>query len=63
MSEELKPCPFCGSKRIAPEIFNDDDDVTVEYAISCLNCKAQSSYFTSFEDAINAWNTRAKENA
>lgn len=51
--EELKPCPFCGSKNI--EVFGKD-----EYWTRCTECGASGpeDYNATPEDAIRAWNQR-----
>lgn len=68
MSEELKPCPFCGAKSHKLEHqFGDECGY-----IRCRNCGAQSGrvYWTEAEresddysaseaEAIAAWNRRA----
>ena len=61
MSEELKPCPFCGN---IPE-YNDyvDDDFCISRII-CSNCGAQVVRASNtIEDIkpeiITAWNRRA----
>ena len=56
--EQLKPCPFCGSKARV-NIFGN------EYQISCDNCCCDVLpntwlYFTE-EEVIEAWNTRRGE--
>lgn len=49
MSNELKPCPFCGS--------NDFD--ICSNAIECTNCKASICCDAYDEDElIERWNTR-----
>ena len=52
MSNELKPCPFCGGKA---ELKNDLQDRVV-----CTDCRANGPYFLTSNDAIEAWNTRAE---
>lgn len=50
MSEELKPCPFCGC---------DDIRTHLEWSMICANCGAEGSLTDSRADAIAAWNRRA----
>lgn len=50
MSEELKPCPFCGAARTVgycPEM--NDEDYCIESIESC------------FRKAVEAWNRRAND--
>lgn len=54
MSEKLKPCPFCGSKRIE---ISSNGIVCVVY---CTNCKASTNLAERKEDAIYLWNKRAE---
>jgi len=54
MSEELKPCPFCGGDAEVNEI----DD---EYLSSCSECSANLGFFETEHDAITAWNTRVEK--
>lgn len=66
---ELKPCPFCGSKKIIIEAFGFGD-----YSAKCSNCGAQTarhrtnidinrwdivSFDERAKEAIKAWNRRA----
>ncbi|WP_124295810.1 Lar family restriction alleviation protein [Acetobacter pasteurianus] len=56
MSAELKPCPFCGKRRIyLAEGINS-------YAW-CRNCEACGPERATKEAATEAWNTRAGEKA
>ena len=55
MSEELKPCPFCGSKRIGIV-----SNIQKGYVVYCTNCKASTNVATRKEDAIYLWNKRAE---
>lgn len=65
MSEELKPCPFCGSRqRIHKEqgawVFNTSDhkrDCVMRKALSFLTPGVR---YMSKEEAIEAWTRRAK---
>jgi len=55
MSEKLKPCPFCGSKRI--EIASNIQKGNFVY---CTNCKASTNIAFRKEDAIYLWNKRTE---
>lgn len=48
MSDQLKPCPFCG----------DVDTLNRGDFIECSNCLAESPFMPD-GDVIEAWNTRA----
>lgn len=61
MTEELKPCPFCGSE--AGILKRKDINGTNVYAILCLdynnNCPMSSTkLFITKELAIEQWNRR-----
>lgn len=52
--EELKPCPFCGSKSVTVcELYPSS------YA-RCLACGAEGSLRSSYDEAAAAWNRRVK---
>ena len=66
MSEELKPCPFCGSKDIKFAVFDAKDGG----AIACMMCKIceacgptvdtrPTEGEAEYNDAISAWNRRS----
>ncbi|MBR2208098.1 MAG: Lar family restriction alleviation protein [Synergistaceae bacterium] len=62
MSEELKPCPFCGGEA---EVCADENE---EYFVSCTKCTALFGYCTDtwgeYETeaaAIEAWNRRVSK--
>jgi hypothetical protein len=64
-SEELKPCPFCGSK---PNILTGGELLPDWHYIGCQNeeCKARASVTDDngkFETATIVWNTRPGEEA
>ena len=74
MSENLKPCPFCGSKDIVTRLgYNDAYKNPIIVKIYCFNCGSQmrkyvSQYATSFQDAVdimdeikNQWNRRVED--
>ena len=54
MSDELKPCPFCGGEAFFHEI--------VEYGVKvvCKNCWNESKFYHDKIDAIEAWNKRTQ---
>jgi len=54
MSEDLKPCPFCGSKD--DMLINDED---YEVFVFCWSCEARGPNKSTKTDAIKAWNRRA----
>ena len=51
MSEELKPCPFCGGKAKLM--------ISVEDWVLCTICKASSDTTSDPKRAIEKWNKRA----
>ena len=52
--KELKKCPFCGGEVFIPMDFSEWSTVVV-----CKKCHANSGYYDTTEEAIEAWNTRA----
>jgi len=61
MIKELKPCPFCGGKA-ALEDYGLNGNFKI---VKCLECGARTTLFLKNlnlgEDAIEAWNRRAKD--
>lgn len=64
MSDELKPCPFCGGE---PEIYNPfhllgspRKAATYHGGVRCRDCGCESRPTTPPEKAIAAWNRRAQ---
>lgn len=57
MSEELKPCPFCGNKKCGTgEVLNK----YCEYErVSCGACGAEGPGAELKKEAYELWNTRA----
>ena len=60
MSEELKPCPFCGGEDIYLKEVDLDFAFSTYYHVRCLtcNCNLDSIQNTSKSKAIEAWNRR-----
>jgi Lar family restriction alleviation protein len=57
MSEELKPCPFCGSTNL-------EDDVGLDEArIVCADCDCFGPTLSNMSEAVIAWNTRQEKEA
>ena len=68
MTEELKPCPFCGAKAIhgshkkgSPGAWENDED----HWIFCASddCLAHVGMCETKDEAIAAWNRRAGDAA
>ena len=58
MTDELKPCPFCGGKA---EMLGEDDGM---YQVVCPNCAANiDNYDDEKEVAAKKWNKRKIEDA
>jgi Lar family restriction alleviation protein len=54
VSQELKPCPFCGG-----EAYTEEHLLEETVSVHCLSCQAQMPYVGLDEqEAIAAWNTR-----
>ena len=58
MTEELKPCPFCGGEaRIDVDI--DDRHENLDVMVYCEECGCQTpDGYESIEEAVSTWNTR-----
>lgn len=54
MTDDLKPCPFCGSQA---KIMHGPGDDWVE----CMGCHCMSEMHTMESRAIEKWNRRVKE--
>jgi hypothetical protein len=73
LSEELKPCPFCGGDAAllpndAPRLYRPSRNG--KYAVYCGNCELLFGYdvdyggqFGSRGEAVTAWNARKSETA
>jgi hypothetical protein len=63
---ELKRCPECGANTCLVEFPSALAYPDVEWSVRCTVCDGLDSrfgWFSTKEDAIKAWNTRAKEEA
>lgn len=52
MSDDLKPCPFCGGIKVLLV------DIAEVYSVRC-QCNAEGPYEFTPAEAIAAWNRRA----
>lgn len=57
MTDELKPCPFCGHDA---ELFVTTHKGTEHYNVSCSHCPAMTGSSILRHYVIDAWNTRYK---
>lgn len=62
MSEELKPCPFCGCEGVTDKVkISGQPHPGIGY-VGCPECKVFIDYVRGRSDlAIKAWNRRAYE--
>lgn len=58
MSEQLKPCPFCGSEKILQASSGYDT-----YYYMCDGCGAEGPAWNSIRGARGAWNVRTTPRA
>lgn len=59
MTDEPKPCPFCGGEaKVAKE--GSWTDQSLFYSVFCTCCRSQGYWFRTIEEAIAAWNQRAE---
>lgn len=61
MTNELKPCPFCGSDRIALDEEYNEIIKEPMYRVECWNCGGTGCDTYDKDKAIKAWNQRAIE--
>lgn len=54
MSDELKPCPFCGGKARLEKITN------LSFIVRCPKCGAKTTYRLSSSLAVKIWNSRTQ---
>lgn len=58
---EIKPCPFCGEKRVQNVDKTNYCDNSKENAIMCLNCFSMGSHCINITEAVLAWNMRVDD--
>jgi Lar family restriction alleviation protein len=58
MKTDIKPCPFCGSRKIDVEPV-EIEGYNLGYQASCSQCSVSGSNYATEDDAISVWNTRA----
>ena len=66
MTDELKPCPFCGgeAKIKCGEIVNRyNTAVYRHYHVECMSCGVDTRNFDTDDEAIEAWNRRTDRTA
>lgn len=59
MTEQLKPCPFCGSE--AELRFSEGESGKRYYWIPCKKCSCCQTIFDTPQEAVSAWNNRPIE--
>lgn len=60
MSEELKPCPFCGGQAELIETMGSQAAAFSPYfRVTCTDCGIHQDQWDERKLAISAWNTRA----
>lgn len=57
MSDNLKPCPCCGSENVSP-IFMNKGLPFEAVAAACNDCELRTQWKKYFEDGKKVWNTR-----
>ena len=57
MTEQLAPCPACGSKSVDVLSAVDSDGYEM-YIVVCLRCDCEGLAFYDEYDAIASWNAR-----
>lgn len=58
LEDDIKPCPFCGSKEVILTDSSDIDEYGDEttYYVWCKNCGECSEFWEDPDDAIGQWN-------
>lgn len=72
MTEQLRPCPFCGTRPGRYGVFTaeesiplagDEEAFYVGHYVQCSVCGASSGRFDDEETAVEFWNEREGESA
>lgn len=56
MTEQLKPCPFCGGEA---DIMTPEADNMKCATVMCMGCHVTGKEGESIAEAVEAWNARA----
>lgn len=59
MSNELKPCPFCGGDNLGLNHTGERPEEATLWWVDCYECSESSHPRGSSKAAIAAWNRRA----
>lgn len=61
--EKLTFCPFCNSENVEciETSCGFDNNSKIKYYCTCHNCKIETPFFSSKEEAINYWNNSKKQ--
>ncbi|MBD5585809.1 MAG: restriction alleviation protein, Lar family [Clostridia bacterium] len=54
MTQDIKPCPFCGSNDIRC-FYNESEDT---YFVFCNECAIRTAKYPTREQALQVWNKR-----
>lgn len=60
ITEELKPCPKCKSSAFVMQLSAIPEHEVWTVVCSSVECDESTDYYRTKQDAIAAWNRRAK---
>ena len=63
MSDELKPCPFCGEEPRVSDLLVYPNGEKYPANVKCRRCGIVKANYDSVEKAVTVWNTRPGEDA